>query len=182
MPILKNATQGNFVLISQQIMQDKTLGLTERGLLITLMSLPDGWNLTIRGLQSILPDGRDKITNGLNHLIKLGYIEKQQVRSEGRYGNNILEIHSVPLSLEPIEGKPSAENPLTDKPLTEKLPQLNNKELINKELNTEKITTKGCVYGAIEGKANGRKKNTEYGLGNGKDHCWSNAEKELYGL
>ncbi|MCR4655340.1 MAG: hypothetical protein K5770_03815 [Lachnospiraceae bacterium] len=61
MAVLKNKTQGNYTIVSQNIMRDKNLSLTERGMLLTLLSLPDNWHLTIMGLCQILPDGKDKI-------------------------------------------------------------------------------------------------------------------------
>lgn len=73
MPILKNNTQNNFVMVSKNITRDKNIGLTERGLLLTLMSLPDGWNLSIKGLAQILPDGKDKISKAMNIEIDLGF-------------------------------------------------------------------------------------------------------------
>ena len=54
MAILKNKTQGNYTIVSQNIMKDKNLSLTERGMLLTLLSLPDNWHLTVRGLSLIL--------------------------------------------------------------------------------------------------------------------------------
>ena len=57
MAILKNKTQGNFVMISRNITKNKKLGLTEIGLLLTLLSLIDGWEFSIEGICKILPDG-----------------------------------------------------------------------------------------------------------------------------
>ena len=72
--ILKNKTQGNFVIVSKSIMHDKSLKLFDRGLLITLMSLPDNWVFNITGLTRILSDGRDAISSGINRLIDQGYL------------------------------------------------------------------------------------------------------------
>ena len=36
MAVLKNKTQGNYTIVSQNIMRDKNLSLTERGMLLTL--------------------------------------------------------------------------------------------------------------------------------------------------
>ena len=60
MALKKNKAQGNYVIVSQEIMRDKKLGITERGLLVTLLSFGDNWELSISGLQKILPDGREK--------------------------------------------------------------------------------------------------------------------------
>lgn len=47
MAVLKNKTQGNYTIVSQNIMMDSNLSLNERGMLLTLLSLPDNWHLTI---------------------------------------------------------------------------------------------------------------------------------------
>ena len=157
MAILKNKTQGNFVIVSQNITHDSNLGLVERGLLLTLISLPDGWNLTIKGLQSILPDGKDRISNAMNRLIEVGYITKKQKRGgAGKFGNNVLEVHDSPAinrkdqRVDPDADKPLAGNPLTDKPTPEEpmavnLQQLNTtEELRNKGSNNKESSIKEC--------------------------------------
>ena len=68
MAVLKNKTQGQYTMVSQRIMKDKSLSFTERGMLLTLLSLPDNWHLTIAGLSQILPDGKEKIAKTLNNL------------------------------------------------------------------------------------------------------------------
>ena len=132
MALLKNKTQGNFVIVSQNILRNKELNLAERGLLITLLSLPDNWNLSVRGLQEILPDGRDKIAHLLNRLIEVGYITKIQDRTEhGKFSTNILEVHEMPFP-------PCTENPDTDKPVTVEPSTGNTNQYSNKELNNNK--------------------------------------------
>lgn len=126
MPILKNNTQNNFVMVSKNITRDKNIGLTERGLLLTLMSLPDGWNLSIKGLAQILPDGKDKISKAMNNLIDCGYITREQERGfHGSFGANVLVIHETPINSTNPEGESScnkslsqAETPWTENPVT----------------------------------------------------------------
>lgn len=125
MPILKNNTQNNFVMVSKNITRDKNIGLTERGLLLTLMSLPDGWNLSIKGLAQILPDGKDKISKAMNNLIDSGYITREQERGfHGSFGANVLVIHETPINSTNPEGEsscnkslPQAETPWTENPV-----------------------------------------------------------------
>ena len=98
MAVLKNKTQGNYTLVSQNIMRDKNLSLTERGMLLTLLSLPDSWQLTIKGLCQILPDGKDKVSKTLNSLIDKGYITREQSRDGGgKFDSTILEVHETPV-------------------------------------------------------------------------------------
>ena len=147
MAVLKNKTQGNYTIVSQNIMRDKNLSLTERGMLTTLLSLPDNWHLTIMGLCQILPDGKDKISKTLNSLIDKGYVTREQARSgRGKFDSTILEVHETPVnsteSADHNEGEPGGddvkeeyspcpENPDTvntdtDKPHAENPPQYNN--------------------------------------------------------
>ena len=157
MAVLKNRTQGNFVIVSQNITHDNNLGLVERGLLLTLISLPDGWNLSIKGLQSILPDGKDRISNALNRLIEIGYVTREQERgSAGKFGNNILEVHETPVkqsdaeAIDPQTAEPSAENPHADDPIPPapsavNLQQLNTtEELRNIGLKNKESSIKEC--------------------------------------
>ncbi len=71
MSILRNRTQESFTIVNQTITKDKELGITERGLLITILSLPDNWEFTIAGLQQILPDGKEKIKKVLTLYVLL---------------------------------------------------------------------------------------------------------------
>lgn len=52
-----------------------------------LLSLPDTWNYSVRGLSSITPDGVDGVLTALKELERLGYLERNQQReSNGRMG------------------------------------------------------------------------------------------------
>ena len=98
MSILRNKTQGQYVIVQMAMIKDARLKLTDRGLLLTLLSLPDNWNLSIRGLAAILPDGKSAIEASMKRLEALGYITRYQDRSNaGTYGGTILEIHETPI-------------------------------------------------------------------------------------
>ena len=61
MPILKNKTPGSFVMIGKDILKNTDLKLVDRGMLATLLSLPDKWDFSIIGLAKILPEGKSAI-------------------------------------------------------------------------------------------------------------------------
>lgn len=146
MAVLKNKTQGNYTLVSQGIMMDRDLSLTERGMLLTLLSLPDNWHFTIAGLCKILPDGKDKIAKTLNSLIEKGYVTREQGRSDkGHFDSTNLEVHDFPMlptdddpdngdredetqqisDDSPCPENPDTVNPDTEKPCAENQPQYN---------------------------------------------------------
>lgn len=98
MDILRNKTQG-FTIVDNQILKDKNMGQRERGMYATLCSLPDGWELSVAGLNAILPDGKTAITNSLNLLEKYGYLTRNQRRVRGRITGTEWEI-TVPKNVQ----------------------------------------------------------------------------------
>ncbi len=148
MAILKNKTQGNYTIVSNGILKNQSLSLKDRGLIITLLSLPDNWAFTINGLSKIIPDGKDSIKNSLKHLEELGYVSKTQSRGEfGKYGNIVIEVHEtpiLPIVENPLTENPSTENPLTGKPVPENLSQYN-----NNKYNTNKSIIHQSIHPSI---------------------------------
>lgn len=72
MPKLKKKLSGNFTIINNTVLRDKRMGCTERGAYVTLVSMADDWNFSIRGLAAIMPDGVTKISGALKRLETLG--------------------------------------------------------------------------------------------------------------
>ena len=139
MPVLKNKTQGNFVIVSKNIFEDRSLSLRDRGLLATLLSLPDNWHFTINGLATIIPDGKHSITSGIDKLTELGYLTKEQMRtSNGKFGEIIIEVHEKPRR--PMSEKPISEKRTTGKPVPENPVELNNNRVSKNKLNTNKYS------------------------------------------
>lgn len=61
MKIVKSEAPGQFFVVGMDVAKDQRLNLTERGMLLTLLSLPPDWDFTVEGMTKILPDGRDRI-------------------------------------------------------------------------------------------------------------------------
>lgn len=117
------------------------MSLAERGMLLTLLSLPDNWHLTIMGLCQILPDGKDKIARTLNSLIAKGYVTREQSRGDsGKFDSTNIEVHQSPVTRNnpPCPEKPHAEKQNADKQRAENPSQYNtNISNIHKENNHE---------------------------------------------
>lgn len=138
MPVLKNKTQGNYVNVYKGIAMDHSLSLKNRGMLLTLLSLPDNWDFTVAGLGKILPDGKTAIHSSLDSLQNAGYLTKQQTRGEsGMFAENIIEVHETPCK--PFSENRVTDNPTTRKPISEKQVQVNNKKAINKKVTTQEL-------------------------------------------
>ncbi|MCM1404739.1 MAG: hypothetical protein NC133_04565 [Prevotella sp.] len=80
---------GVYTTIPGNITHDKDLDLKSRGMLLTLLSLPDNWNFSERGLVKIFNnEGRASIRSTLKKLEELGYLKRVQGRGvDGAFGN-----------------------------------------------------------------------------------------------
>ena len=140
MAILKNRTQGNFTLVSSTIVRDTSLSLDERGMLLTLLSLPDNWELTIRGLCKILPNGKEKIAKTINSLEGKGYLVREQGHlASGRFDTNYIEVFDSPqipknTDTSPCPENPDTVNPYTAKPSTDEPHQYNKQKIKNQKI------------------------------------------------
>ncbi len=120
MAILKNKTQRDFTQISNNIFNDHTISMKDKGVYCTLCSLKDGWEFSVEGLATLCSDGKDSIRNSINNLEKHGYITRTKTRDENGKFVSIIEIHieavttnDIP-SRESRDGKPATANPSRD--------------------------------------------------------------------
>lgn len=153
---LINKTQSGFTVVAQNITKDERLGMKERGLLVTLLSLPDDWEYSVLGLTKILPDGRDAIQASVRKLEQTGYLKRVQSKNEkGKFAGYDWEVTDTPFTEEPFTEKPLTDNPSTDNPSAEKPPQLNTNESNIDTSNTDKSNTKKSINLSAEGGAHG---------------------------
>ena len=104
--------KSDFTVLDNGIFRDKRLSLKARGLLVTMLSLPDDWNYTIEGLSKILKEGQSCIKSVLKELEDNGYLVRKQIREKnGRLGKIDYIVYEVPVN----KGfEPLVENPLAD--------------------------------------------------------------------
>lgn len=101
----------NYTTIDNGIFKDKRLSLKAKGLLVTMLSLPEEWNYTIEGLNTILKEGKDSIRGAISELEKCGYLVRNRFRDEkGRLQEIEYVVYEIPISEEPIAEKPILDN------------------------------------------------------------------------
>mgnify|MGYP005753895949 FL=1 len=126
----------NYTVMSNYHLRSKTLSLKAKGLLSMMLSLPEDWNYTTRGLAKICKEGVDAIGGALRELEAAGYIVRHQLRDrQGRISDTEYVIYeqpqpkapdtSQPDTGAPDTASPDTENPYLDKPNTEKPAELN---------------------------------------------------------
>ena len=105
----------DYTVMSNHHLRDKSLSLKAKGLLSLMLSLPEEWDYTTKGLARICKDGVDSICAGVRELEEHGYVIRQRVRNpNGQLGAIEYTILEQPRQPEP--GKPERENPVLDNP------------------------------------------------------------------
>lgn len=84
MAVLKKEIKKDFTVVHNKFLRDIKLSINARGLLMTMLSMSDNWNFSIKGLASILPDGERKIASTLKELEKLGYLIRKRKYEKGK--------------------------------------------------------------------------------------------------
>ena len=103
--------------MSNHHLKDRTLTLKSKGLLSMMLSLPDEWNYTTRGLAAICREGVDSIGAALKELETHGYIRRTQLRDEkGKITDTEYVIYEMPQCKPP--SSPGTPLPGTAKPYT----------------------------------------------------------------
>ena len=137
----------DYTVMSNHHLRNANLSLKAKGLLSMILSLPEEWNYTTRGLASICKEGVDAIGSALKELETAGYIVRRQLRgTNGRITDTEYVIYEQPHPdmSQPDTDSPDTENPDMVKPDTEKPAELN----IEKS-NTEKTITYGSSTDSI---------------------------------
>ena len=108
----------DYTVMSNHHLKDRTLTLKSKGLLSMMLSLPDEWNYTTRGLAAICREGVDSIGAALKELETHGYIRRTQLRDEkGKITDTEYVIYEMPQCEPP--SSPGTPLPGTAKPYTE---------------------------------------------------------------
>lgn len=148
----------DFTIMSNHHLRNVALSLKAKGLLSLMLSLPENWDYTTKGLARICKDGVDSIGAAIKELEKHGYLTRQRIRdSHGRLGDIEYTIHEQPIAtptpfsskrenpeqvnprqVKPVQGEPKLENPS----------QLNIQESKTEELNTDSLSTHQSIYPA----------------------------------
>ena len=131
----------DYTVMSNYHLRDRSLSLKAKGLLSLMLSLPEDWDYTMKGLARICKDGIDSISGGIRELEAHGYLVRARVRNEnGQLGSieyTILEQPKepaqtpAPVREKPIRENPVQANPMLDAPIQENPAQLNKEESSN---------------------------------------------------
>ena len=126
----------DYTVMSNHHLRDTDLSLKSKGLLSMMLSLPEDWNYTTRGLAKICKEGTDSIGSALKELERAGYIVRNRLRdSKGKIVDVEYVIYETPHPPEPdgpCEDEPDTEHPDTENPDMD-TPGLENRPQLNKD-------------------------------------------------
>lgn len=131
--------------MSNSHLKDRSISLKVKGLLSLILSLPDGWAYTIKGLATLSSDGLDSTRAALKNLEDHGYVVRRQLYDKrGRFAKCEYTVYERPQRSSPSTDLPSLEKPTSAKPSsrnasTVKSTLLNTNEEITEESNTDSI-------------------------------------------
>lgn len=148
----------DYTIMSNHHLRNVALSLKAKGLMSLMLSLPEDWDYTLKGLACICRDGVDSISRTIKELEDQGYLTRRRFRyPNGRLGDIEYTIHEQPES-KPIEQdspKPESpkqenpvqvnsiqENPTQGVPMLEKPVQLNTNQSNTKESITKESIDK----------------------------------------
>ena len=139
----------NYTVMSNYHLRDKSLSLKAKGLLSLMLSLPEDWDYTTKGLARICKDGVDSICATVRELEGAGYIVRERERhADGTLGGIEYIILEQPRGIDapkrenPVQAENSGDAPKRAfpeqvKPEQENPAQLNIEEQSKEELNTD---------------------------------------------
>ena len=142
----------DYTVMSNHHLRDKALSLKSKGLLSMMLSLPEDWNYTTRGLAKICKEGVDAIGGALRELEAAGYIVRHQLRDrQGRISDTEYVIYEQPQpkapdTPQPDTASPDTENPYLDSPDTEKPAELNIEKSKTQKSNTQGASTDSIPF------------------------------------
>ena len=98
-------------------LRDISLSLKAKGLLSLMLSLPENWDYTTKGLARICKDGVDSICATVKELEKAGYVQRRRLRDDlGRLAEVEYTILEKPIIPAPEEETPKREKPVQVEP------------------------------------------------------------------
>lgn len=129
----------DYTVMANHHLKNRELSLKAKGLLSVMLSLPDNWDYTLKGLSHINREGVDAIREAVKELERAGYIVRTRVRNEkGQLTHTEYVIYEKPRKPEitspalgspvqgkPVLGEPALENPTLDDPALEHPTQFN---------------------------------------------------------
>jgi hypothetical protein len=147
--LAKYQTDDPFTRVPNAAVEDDRLDLRSRGLLLFMLSKPDGWTFRERALAKQAGVGRDQVRSAMQKLIEAGYVRRRWEAREDGPPAMVTEVYDraqdVLCDIQPEVGFPEVGNPDRG----ESRPLSNEGFLVTKEVSkssasVEKTSSRKC--------------------------------------
>ena len=162
MSVFRVEKNKGYTVMSNHHLRNHTLSLKAKGLLSQMLSLPEDWDYTLKGLAQINRESIDAIREAVRELEQAGYITRSRERdARGCLRGTIYTIYeqpqtqpdperpaqAAPALAQPTLEKPMLEKPTLEKPTLENPTQLNTKRTKKrKRQNTDRSITDSIPF------------------------------------
>ena len=134
----------DYTVMANHHLRNTKLSLKAKGLLSLMLSLPEDWDYTTKGLAKICKDGVDSICSTVNELEEHGYVIRERIRNaKGQLTDIQYTILEQPKPPQPGQGKPKQENPVLGNPVLGSPEQEEPEQGNTTQLNTKKSSNQG---------------------------------------
>lgn len=134
----------DYTVMANHHLRNTKLSLKAKGLLSLMLSLPEDWDYTTKGLAKICKDGVDSICSTVNELEEHGYVIRERIRNaKGQLTDIQYTILEQPIPPQPGQGKPERENPVLGNPVLGSPEQGEPEQGNPAQLNTKKSSNHG---------------------------------------
>ena len=88
----------DYTIMSNHHLKNRELSLKAKGLLCLMLSLPDRWDYTLKGLTHICKEGMDAVRDALHELERAGHVVRTRTRNtRGQLGAMEYVIYEQPI-------------------------------------------------------------------------------------
>ena len=156
MSVFRVEKNKGYTVMSNHHLRNHTLSLKAKGLLSQMLSLPEDWDYTLKGLAQINRESIDAIREAVRELEQAGYITRSRERdARGCLRGTIYTIYEQPQTQPgpekpaqavPALVQPTLEKPMLDSPALENPTQLNTKRKNKERQNTDPSITDSIPF------------------------------------
>ena len=152
MSVFRVEKNKGYTVMSNHHLRNHTLSLKAKGLLSQMLSLPEDWDYTLKGLAQINRESIDAIREAVRELEQAGYITRSRERdARGCLRGTIYTIYEQPQTQpdpeKPAQAAPALAQPTLEKPTLENPTQLNTKRTKKrKRQNTDRSITDSIPF------------------------------------
>lgn len=75
----------NYTVICNEVFKERELSLKAKGLYALVMSLPDDWDFSLKGICELSKENYTAVNNAIKELIEAGYCQRGKTKANGRF-------------------------------------------------------------------------------------------------